>query len=133
MTADLQVEHLAINVADPEGMATWYGEHLGMSVARKGDPPDLMHFLADSGGRVILEIYRALPDEVPDYAAMNPLILHLAFATENTQATLETLVAAGATALGEVRVTPAGDHMAMLRDPWGLAIQLCQRAEPLIS
>ncbi len=77
--------------------------------------------------------HRALPDEVPDYAAMNPLVLHLAFATQDAQATMEKLVAAGASALGDVRVTPAGDHMAMLRDPWGLALQLCQRAEPMVA
>jgi hypothetical protein len=32
-----------------------------------------------------------------------------------------------------VNVTPAGDHMAMLRDPWGLALQLCQRAESMVA
>jgi catechol 2,3-dioxygenase-like lactoylglutathione lyase family enzyme len=133
MGTDLQLEHIAVNVTDPQGMAEWYGEHLGMTVVRKGAPPDHMHFLADSGGRVVLEIYRALPDEVPDYAAMNPLVLHLAFATQDAQATMEKLVAAGASALGDVRVTPAGDHMAMLRDPWGLALQLCQRAESMVA
>lgn len=132
MGSDLQVEHLAINVADPVAMARWYGEHLGMTIERQGDPPDHMHFLADSGGRIVLEIYRALPDDVPDYASMQPLVLHLAFAARDAQATLEHLVTAGATALGQVRVTPAGDHMAMLRDPWGLAIQLCQRAQPMV-
>ena len=133
MGTDLQLEHIAVNVTDPQGMAKWYGEHLGMTVVRKGDPPDYMHFLADSGGRVVLEIYRALPDEVPDYAAMHPLVLHLAFAPQDARATMEKLVAAGASALGDVRVTPTGDHMAMMRDPWGLALQLCQRAEPMVT
>jgi glyoxylase I family protein len=133
MGADLQVEHMAINVTDPEAFAQWYGEHLGMKVIRKGDPPDLMHFLADSGGRVVLEIYRALPDQVPDYAAMHPLVLHLAFAAQDAQATMNQLVTAGATALGDVRINELGDHMAMLRDPWGFAIQLCQRQQPMLS
>ena len=125
-------EHAAINVADPEAMAAWYGEHLGVTVLRKGDPPDLMHFLADAGGRVFLEIYRALPDQVPDYAEMHPLVLHLAFATDDAEATVASLVAAGATALGPARPNAAGDVMAMLRDPWGLAVQLCQRKEPMV-
>jgi hypothetical protein len=43
----------------------------------------------------------------------------------------ERLVAAGATPVGEVVVTPAGDPFAMLRDPWGLARQLARRARPL--
>jgi hypothetical protein len=32
-----------------------------------------------------------------------------------------------------VRVTPAGDHLAMLRDPWGLPIQLVHRSTPMIG
>ena len=96
MGTDLQLEHIAVNVTDPQGMAKWYGEHLGMTVVRKGDPPDYMHFLADSGGRVVLEIYRALPDEVPDYAAMHPPVLHPAFATQDARARVEKPVPAGA-------------------------------------
>lgn len=125
-------EHAAVNVADPEAMAAWYGEHLGVTVVRKGEPPALMHFLADAGGRVFLEIYRALPDQVPDYVSMHPLVLHLAFATDDASATLDRLVAAGATALGPAAPNAQGDTMAMLRDPWGLALQLCQRAEPMV-
>jgi hypothetical protein len=41
-------------------------------------------------------------------------------------------LAAGATAEGEVSVTPAGDEMAMLRDPWGLPVQLIKRRVPMI-
>lgn len=131
MDTDLKVEHFAINVADPVAMAAWYCEHLNMQVVRQGDAPDHTHFLADASGRMMLEIYHALPDQVPDYAAMHPLVLHLAFATENAQATHDHLLAAGATAMGGVGAKPSGDQMAMLRDPWGLVIQLCQRQTPL--
>ena len=124
-------EHAAVNVADPVAMAAWYCEHLGMSVARKGAAPDHMHFLADASGRLVLEIYRALPDQVPAYGDMHPLLLHIAFATQDAEADVQRLVAAGATALGPVRSNDAGDRMAMLRDPWGLALQLCQRAVPM--
>jgi hypothetical protein len=33
----------------------------------------------------------------------------------------------------EVTTTPAGDKLAMLRDPWGLAIQFVRRAEPMLT
>ena len=124
-------EHLAVNVDDPVAMADWYCRHLGMSVARQGQAPDHMHFLADASGRLVLEIYRAVPDQVPDYGAMHPLLLHIAFATDDARGEVERLVEAGCTALGGVRVNADGDHMARLRDPWGLALQLCQRAEPM--
>jgi hypothetical protein len=32
-----------------------------------------------------------------------------------------------------VATTPAGDQLAMLRDPWGVAIQLVKRAQPLMG
>ena len=47
-------------------------------------------------------------------------------------ATRARLLAAGASAEGEALVTPTGDHVAMLRDPWGLAIQFVHRAQPMI-
>ena len=131
MSTDLKVEHLAINVTDPTAMAAWYCEHLNMQIISQGEPPTHTHFLADASGRTMLEIYCALPDQVPDYAAMHPLVLHLAFATDNAQAAHDRLVAAGATAMGGVGAKPSGDQMAMLRDPWGLVIQLCQRQTPM--
>ena len=126
------VEHIAVNVEDPVAMASWYCEHLGMKVVRQGDPPAQMHFLADATGRVILEIYNALPNDVPDYGSMKPLVLHIAFASQDAQADFDRLVAAGARPESDgVGMNADGDHMAMLRDPWGLTVQLCQRAEPL--
>ena len=98
----LQVEHFAVNVEDPVAMAAWYSDHLEMKVLRSGGPPANTHFLADGSGRLMLEIYRALPDEVPDYAAMNPLLLHIAFASDDAQTDHDRLVAAGATVLGGV-------------------------------
>jgi len=38
-----------------------------------------------------------------------------------------------ATPEGEPFTNPAGDEVAMLRDPWGLAIQLIHRADPMIG
>jgi len=47
--------------------------------------------------------------------------------------TRERLLAAGARSAGEVVVTPAGDEMTFLRDPWGVALQLERRATPLLG
>jgi len=79
----------------------------------------------------VLEIY-AGPPPPPDYAAMDPLRLHVAFAPEDVPAARARLIAAGARPVGEIVVTPAGDEFAMLRDPWGLALQLAHRAHPLL-
>jgi glyoxylase I family protein len=128
----MRLEHLALNVADPLAMADWYAEHLGMKVVREGPPPVNTRFLADSDGTIMLEIYHNPPDAVPDYAAMDPLLLHIAFVAEDVESMRTRLIAGGATPAGDVETTPAGDKLAMLRDPWGLAIQLAKRADPMV-
>ena len=45
----MRIEHFALNVADPVGMARWYVEHLRMRIARGGNEPPYGHFLADGG------------------------------------------------------------------------------------
>jgi len=127
----LKLEHVALLVADPVAIARWYEAHLGMRVVRSGDAPGDARFLADGPGASVLEIYAAtLP--VPDYGAMDPALLHVAFAAEDVATTRASLIAAGATPVGDVVVTPTGDQFAMLRDPWGLALQLAQRTRPLV-
>jgi catechol 2,3-dioxygenase-like lactoylglutathione lyase family enzyme len=127
----MKLEHIALLVADPAGMALWYERHLGMRVVRSSDEPSPARFLADGEGESILELYTGgLP--TPDYASMDPRLLHVAFATEDLPGTRARLIAAGATAAGEVTMSPAGDEFAMLRDPWGLALQLARRARPLV-
>ena len=128
----VRMEHVAINVADPIKMATWYVENLGMKVLREGPPPINARFLADSGGNMMLELYHNPPDAVPNYASMDPLLLHVAFMVDDVDAVRQKLLAAGATSAGEVTTTPAGDKLAMLRDPWGLAIQFLRRADPML-
>jgi len=64
---------------------------------------------------------------------MDPLVLHIAFMVEDVKGIREKLIAAGATSIGDVSTIPSGDEIAMLRDPWGVAIQFIKRAEPMLS
>ena len=90
------------------------------------------HFLADSSGTILLEIYNNPPDQVPPYAAMDPLQLHVAFVSEDPETDKIALLDAGATFVEELFFDD-GSHLAMLRDPWGLAIQLCKRGDPMLD
>lgn len=128
----MKIEHTAYQVEDPPAMARWYVEHLGLTVKRAQAERPFGQFLADDGDAVMLELYNNPTVAVPDYRGINPLVLHIAFWTDDVEATRARLLAAGATAEGEALVTPAGDHVAMLRDPWGLAIQFVHRAQPMI-
>lgn len=126
----MQFEHFAMNVPDAAAMAAWYVEHLDMHIVRSIQVPPHMHFLADTTGRVVMEIYTNPIAPIPGYANQHALVLHVAFAVEDAAATRDALVAAGATVLTD-GTTAAGDHLVMLRDPWGIALQLCQRAVPM--
>ncbi len=129
----LNVEHVACNVSDPVAMAAWYVEHLGMRVVRRIQAPPYIHFLADANGRAVIEIYtNPTADPVPDYAAMHPMRFHLAFAAPDPDAARAALVAAGATFVDEQTLAD-GSRLLMLRDPWGLPLQLCKRTTPLLA
>ena len=129
----LNVEHVACNVTDPVAMAAWYVEHLGMRIVRRIPTPPYIHFLADASGRTVIEIYtNPTADPVPDYAAMHPMRFHLAFAAPDPDAARAALVAAGATFVDEQTLAD-GSRLLMLRDPWGLPLQLCKRTTPLLA
>lgn len=128
----MKIEHVALNVNDPAAMARWYVEHLGLTVVRRIQEAPHTHFLADSSGRMMLEIYNNPPEQVPDYATMDPLLLHLAFVSEDPDQDKEALVAAGASMVKEDRLND-GSLLVMLRDPWGLAIQMCKRGIPMLD
>ncbi len=128
----MKIEHFAFNVADPIAVAEWYVTHMGMTIARKMEGGPNTHFLADDSGQVMIEIYNNPPDQVPDYGSMNPLILHLAFVCENPEEKRAELEKVGATFAEEVRIKD-GSHLVMMRDPWGLAIQLCKRGTPMLK
>jgi len=127
----LNIEHIAWNVSDAAAVAAWYVEHLGMRIVRKSPTPPFIHFLSDATGRAVIEIYSNAADPVPDYPKMHPLRFHIAFATSEPDASRAALVAAGATAVDD-QTTAEGSRLIMLRDPWGLPLQLCQRPTPLM-
>ena len=127
----MNIEHFAYQVEHPAAAADWYIEHLGFSVKKSADAPVPVRFLADSSGCIMIEIYNNPKVTVPDYASMDPLLLHLAFSCDQVPETVARLQAAGATLVsGPEHIN--GDELAMLRDPWGLAIQLCNRKSPMI-
>lgn len=128
----MKIEHFAFNVADPVAVAAWYEAHCGLRVIRHLPLAAQTHFLADDGGSTVLEIYCNPPEQVPDYGAMDPLQFHMAFASESPPTDCDRLIAAGATLVDDIDL-PDGTRLMMLRDPWGLAIQLCKRAIPLAT
>lgn len=127
----MKIEHTAFNVEEPVLMARWYVQHLGLTVKRRTTDAPYAHFLADDGGTVMIEIYGNKDAHLPDYRSMNPAELHLAFVSRDVAADVLRLRSAGATVVADVHQLN-DDTFAMLRDPWGLPVQLVQRATAMI-
>lgn len=125
----MKFEHFALNVPDARAAARWYVEHLGLSIARSRADEPYTHFLADETGRVFIEVYSNKTSAFPDYGAMHPLSFHLAFVASDATATMRRLEAAGARVFVE-ETLPDGSLLVMMRDPWGVPLQLCQRTKP---
>jgi len=128
----VKIEHMAYQVENPVALADWYVAHLGLVVKRNQTVSPFGYFLADDGDAVMLEFYNNPKVRVPDYRAMDPLALHIAFRADDVAATRERLLEAGATAEGSVTTNEAGDTVAMLRDPWGIPVQLVSRRNAMI-
>ncbi len=129
----MRLEHIAFNVADSAAVAAWYAENLDMRIVRAFDEPPYIHFLADSAGRSLIEIYSNPLGAVIDYREHHAVTFHLAFAVDDMDAARERLTAAGATLDGDIDNRANGDRLAFLRDPWGTAIQLVQRVQTMID
>lgn len=127
----MRIEHFALNVADPAGMARWYVKHLGMRIVLGSDQAPYGHFLADSQAMVMIELYHNPADAIPDYGAQPPARMHLAFISADPAADAGRLLPAGATHVEDVNL-PDGGHIVTLRDPWGLAFQLVKRGTPML-
>jgi predicted enzyme related to lactoylglutathione lyase len=110
-------------------MGRWYVAQLGYTVARRRDDPPYTHFLADETGRVVVELYTNPKAPVPDYVAQHPLVFHFAVVTADARAECRRLEQAGASLFLE-EPQPDGSMLIMMRDPWGVPIQLCQRTRP---
>ena len=125
----MKFEHFALNVPDPSAQAQWYVKHLGFTIARRRDDAPFTHFLADETGRTVVELYMNPKAEIPDYAARHPLCFHVAVVAADAKAERARLEKAGAKLFLE-EPQPDGTLLIMLRDPWGVPLQLCQRTTP---
>lgn len=121
-------EHFALNVADINGVTTWYCSHMGLTIASQQNEKPYMTFLADSSGRVIMEFYSREDAVMQQFDQLHPLTFHVAFVSDSAETDKERLLQAGASFVEDI-VKDDGSHLVMLRDPWGMPLQLCQRAK----
>jgi catechol 2,3-dioxygenase-like lactoylglutathione lyase family enzyme len=122
----MKFEHFAINVPDAAAHAQWYVANLGFKIVRQMTVAPFTHFLADETGRVVVELYSNQKATIPDYKALHPLNFHLAVVAADARADRARLEQSGATLFLEDPQAD-GSLLIMLRDPWNVPLQLCQR------
>jgi catechol 2,3-dioxygenase-like lactoylglutathione lyase family enzyme len=129
----VRFEHIAINVPDPEAMAKWYTNNLGMKIVRGGFAPNASAFIADSGMHMMLELLHNVGYPIFESRKFHHTSMHFAFITSNIAKTQEQLLGRGATISDSLRRTTSGDQVMTLRDPWGFAIQFVERVKPMLG
>ena len=128
----MKFEHFALNVPYAQEMSLWYATHLGLEVVKKMTESPFMTFLADDSGTIMLEIYSNPNGETLDFNNIHPLAVHLAFVSEDPAKDKVRLIEAGASEMSD-NILPDGSHLVMLRDPWGICLQFCKRAAPMLK
>lgn len=126
----MKFEHFALNVPDARAHAQWYVQHLGFKIVRERDDVPFTRFLADDTGRAFLELYSNPKVAVTDFANQHPLNFHLAVIAADAKTESARLQKAGARLFAE-EPQPDGSLLIMLRDPWHVPLQLCQRVKAL--
>ncbi len=126
----MKFEHFAINVADPSTLAKWYTENLGAKVIHEIDNKAETKFLADSDGHVFLEIYNNPKGTYLSFNDLHVLGFHIAFVSNDSAKDRDRLSEKGAVLVEEVKPNE-GSLLVMMRDPWGIPLQLCQRDTPM--
>ena len=122
------LEHVAIVVPDRDRTVAWWTKHLGFKVVFSRTAGST--FMADESGCVSFEIYGPQKEcPVPDYAKMPILQFHLGFYSDDVDADVRRLTAAGAVLVA--RETVRGLEGATLRDPSGIPFQVMKRDRPL--
>lgn len=129
----MKIEHFAINVENPAGLADWWSKNLGLNIIRADQAEPFIHFLADDGNNTLVEIYNHPLGELPDYPNMSIYTFHIAFAVDDIAGECDRLLTAGATSASDMITMGNGDKMRFVRDPWGVTIQFLQRATPLFG
>ena len=122
----MRLEHIALNVPDIQALIAWYVGHLGFTIIRGEQVAPFKTFLGTDDRGVMLELYSNPAAPIPDYVRQDPTVFHLGFVVSVARSEKFRLAEAGASFVSET-TTRDGTILLMMRDPWGIPLQLCQR------
>jgi uncharacterized glyoxalase superfamily protein PhnB len=129
----LRFEHIAINVKDSRAVAKWLIDNYGMITMHESNGPNYGIFIADSAKNVMLELYQNSEVPVINFNEIDFNSLHLASMSSDLTITKNKLLKAGASVAQDINITPSGDQILVLRDPWGFPLQFVIRVVPMLD
>lgn len=128
----MSIEHIGFCVDEPYRMANWYVENLNFRIIKKGgSETDGVVFIEDSKGKTILELYNVPGIKKMNFSTFVPLQFHIGIEVTNPLEKAKELVKSGAKLVGEsIRNSYKGEKY-LIRDPWGLTLQILNRKPKL--
>jgi uncharacterized glyoxalase superfamily protein PhnB len=120
------IEHIGFVIADPGAAADWYEKNLGFTILRKAENNSVA-FIREPESGLIFELI-GNPDIHPiDKDLTHPLQVHIAIKSINILEDKQALVNAGAQFVMDCRTDDPAAKVCILKDPFGLFLQLAQR------
>jgi uncharacterized glyoxalase superfamily protein PhnB len=124
----LNVEHIGFVIANPCGAADWYAKNLGFAILRKADNNSVA-FIQEPHGGLIFELIGNPEIHPIDKDLTHPLQVHIAFKSTDIEADIRRLTDAGASFVMDCKTDDPKATVCILKDPFGLYIQLARRKE----
>jgi glyoxylase I family protein len=127
----MKIEHIGLCIENPISAAEWWVANLGFRFLRKlGTDAGGAAFIADHQGTV-LEFAKL--EEVPslDLGKLEFIQLHFALECQDTMEEARRLEKVGAILVGESPRNAYKNEKLIIKDPWGICIQLIHREDPL--
>jgi glyoxylase I family protein len=128
----IRLEHLGFNVPDANATAQWYIDTFGFVLVRHAGDATNNQFIADAGQHFMLQFYTRPADPMWDSPA-SVFTQQLALQVSDIAAVQQRLLQAGATSEVDLMQNASGDTICFLRDPFGIALELVQRVETMLS
>ncbi len=126
----IKFEHIAFLLPNPGKAVEWYCSNLDMKIVNKGKGSI---FVTDSARNIMLEFLINNEVKPLNFRKINVLSLHIAFHTKNAEMLKKKLIGNDATVESDLTTTDSGDKIMILRDPWGIPIQLVERKNPILQ
>jgi glyoxylase I family protein len=120
------IEHIGFVINNPWAAADWYQLNLSYTILRKaGD--NSVAFIQEPVTGLILELIGSGDIRPIDKDLSHPLQVHIAIKSDDLDKDKKKLMAAGASFVMDCRTDDPDARVCVLKDPFGLYLQIAQR------